>query len=178
MNTPSRHLEEQIRLDEKKILAALQKHAKHDMTMIASECGFSRQKAQRIIARLEKDKVIWGYTTVTDEKKQDHLKYLLLIKRSMKKIDKETAEKIAYLQFDEEYISQGIIIENSSFLHGEYDWMILFTTINLREAKKFCSLLTQKYPLIITKTNLMQVLHSAKTHFIMNPTPEVLLDFL
>lgn len=178
MKTKSKHIREQSDSDEKRILVALQKHSKHDINTIVEDCGFSRQKVQRIITQLEKNKVIWGYTTVTDEKKQGLLKYLLLVKRSMKKIDKETAKKIAYLQFDEEYIKQGILIETSSYLHGEYDWMILFTAKNLRDAKKFSSLLIENYPAIIIKINLMQILHSSKTHYIMNPTPEILLDFL
>jgi DNA-binding Lrp family transcriptional regulator len=178
MKTKSKHISEQSDSDEKRILVKLQKHSKHDINTIVEDCGFSRQKVQRIIAQLEKNKVIWGYTTVTDEKKQELLKYLLLVKRSMKKIDKETAKKIAYLQFDEEYIKHGIIIETSSYLHGEYDWMILFTAKNLRDAKKFSNLLVENYPAVIVKINLMQILHSSKTHYIMNPTPEALLDFL
>lgn len=178
MKTKSNHIREQSDSNEKRILAALQKHSKHDFNIIATDCGFSRQKVQRIIAQLEKNQVIWGYTTVTNEKKQGLLKYLLLVKRSMKKIGKDTAKKIAYLQFDEEYIKQGITIESSSYLHGEYDWMILFTAKNLRDAKKFSNLLIENYPAVIVKINLMQILHSSKTHYIMNPAPEELFDFL
>jgi DNA-binding Lrp family transcriptional regulator len=125
MKTNSQIRKEQLNQDEKKILIVLQKNSKDSINSIAKLYGFSRQKVQRIISQLEADHVIWGYTTITDEKKQGLLKYILLIKRSMKKISKETAEKIAVLQYDEEYVKQGITIESSYLIHGEYDWMIL-----------------------------------------------------
>jgi DNA-binding Lrp family transcriptional regulator len=178
MKTNSQIRKEQLNQDEKKILLALQKNSKDSINSIAKLCGFSRQKTQRIITQLEEDHVIWGYATITDEKKQGLLKYILLVKRSMKKISKETAEKIAFLQYDEEYVKQGITIESSYLIHGEYDWMILFTAQNLRDAKKFSTMLIENYPNIIAKVNLMQILHSAKAHYIVSPTPELLLDFL
>lgn len=178
MKTNSQIRKEQFDQDEKKTLIALQKNSKDSINSIAKLCGFSRQKVQRIITQLEEDHVIWGYTTITDEKKQGLLKYILLIKRSMKKISKETAEKIAFLQYDEEYVKQGITIESSYLIHGEYDWMILFTTQNLRDAKKFSTMFIENYPNIIAKVNLMQILHSPKAHHIASPTPELLLDFL
>jgi Lrp/AsnC family leucine-responsive transcriptional regulator len=178
MKTNAKIREEPLNQDERKVILALQKNSKDSIHSIVKLCGFSRQKVQRILTQLEEDQVIWGYTAITDEKKQGLLKYVLLIKRSMKKIDKETAEKIAFLQHDEEYVKQGITIESSYLIHGEYDWMIFFTTQNLRDAKKFSTMLIENYPNIIAKVNLMQILHSPKTHHIRSPTPELLLDFL
>ena len=45
---------EQIADDEKKIIRELQKNSKENIDKIAKRCGFSRQKAWRIIKRLEK----------------------------------------------------------------------------------------------------------------------------
>jgi len=178
MTTNSKKNIEQLNKDEEQILTALQKNSKDSINSIAKYCGFSRQKVKRILTRLEKDHVIFGYTAIIDEKKQGRLKYVLLIKRSMNKIDKNTAEKIAYQMYDEDYEKQGITIESSYLIHGEYDWMIIFTSPNLRDAKKFSTMLIENYPNIITKINLMQILHSPKTHHIISPTPEYLLEFL
>ncbi len=169
---------DQFSKEERMVLRSLQKDSKNNIHSIAEHCGFSRQKVQRILTRLEEEQVIWGYTVITDEKKQGLLKYVLLIKRSMDKIDKETAEKIAFQEFDQEYMKQGITIESSYFIHGEYDWMIIFTTQNLRDAKKFSTLLIENYPKIIAKVNLMQILYSPKTHHIICPNPGSLLEFL
>jgi DNA-binding Lrp family transcriptional regulator len=178
MKTNLKKIIEQLNQDEIQILIALQKNSKDSINSIAKNSGFSRQKVKRILTRLEKDQVIYGYTAIIDEKKQGRLKYVLLIKRSMEKIDKITAEKIAFRMYDEEYEKQGITIESSYFIHGEYDWMIIFTSQNLRDAKKFSTMLIENYPNIIAKVNLMQILHSPKTHHIISPTPEYLLDFL
>jgi DNA-binding Lrp family transcriptional regulator len=57
---------EQINKDEKKILAELQKDAQKGIDMLAKRCGFSRQKVWRIVKRLEKNRMIWGYTAIVD----------------------------------------------------------------------------------------------------------------
>ncbi|HWR27810.1 MAG TPA: Lrp/AsnC family transcriptional regulator [Candidatus Thermoplasmatota archaeon] len=178
MKTTPKRIIEQLSQDEVQILTALQKNSKDSVSSIAKYCGFSRQKVKRILTRLENDNVIWGYTAIIDEKKQGLLKYVLLIRRSMDKIDKNTAEKITFQIYDEDYEKLGITIESWYLIHGEYDWMIIFTSQNLRDAKKFSTLLIEKYPNIIVKINLMQILHSPKTHHIISPTPESLLDFL
>jgi DNA-binding Lrp family transcriptional regulator len=178
MKMNSKIKKEGLTQDEIKVLIALQKNSKDSISSIAKLYGFSRQKVQRSITRLEEDHVIWGYTAITDEKKQGLLKYILLIKRSMNKISIETVEKIAYLKFDEQYMKQGITIEGSHYIHGEYDWMVIFTSQNLREAKKFSTTLIENYPNMIIKVNLMQILNSPKSHHISNPNPEILLDFL
>jgi len=164
MKMNSKIKKERLTQDEIKVLLALQKDSKNSISSIAKHYGFSRQKVQRIMTRLEEDHVIWGYTAITDEKKQGLLKYILLIKRSMNKIDKETVEKIAFLKFNEQYVKQGITIESSYYIHGEYDWMIIFTSQNLRDAKKFSTILIENYPNMITKVNLMQILNSPKSH--------------
>ena len=44
---------EQIEQDEKKLLSELMKNSKENIDMIAKHCGFSRQKAWRMIKQLE-----------------------------------------------------------------------------------------------------------------------------
>ncbi len=178
MKTKPKQIQGELTQDERSVLNALQKNSKDDITLIAKTCGFSKQKVKRILTRLEADQIIWGYTAIIDEKPLGLLKYVLLMKRSMNKIEKATVEKIAFHQFEKEFEQQGIIIESSCLIHGEYDWMIIFTSQNLRDAKKFSTMLVEKYPNIIAKINLMQILYCAKTHHIVSPTPESLLEFL
>ncbi|MFA5103327.1 MAG: winged helix-turn-helix transcriptional regulator, partial [Candidatus Thermoplasmatota archaeon] len=55
--------------DEKKVLSEMIKNSKENIDTIAKNCRFSRQKAWRMIKDLEKDSIIWGYTTVFNEEK-------------------------------------------------------------------------------------------------------------
>jgi len=59
----------QIDDDEKVVVQKLQKNSKESIDKIAKKCGFSRQKVWRIIKRLEKNKTIWGYHAIVDNKK-------------------------------------------------------------------------------------------------------------
>ncbi len=68
--------------DEKKVIETLEKNAKENIETIAKKCGFSRQKVWRIIKNLEKQKVIWGYSTISDEEIQGMKHFILIIKRS------------------------------------------------------------------------------------------------
>ena len=95
--------QEQLSQDERLILNELQKNSKDSINQITKTCGFSRQKVKWIMTHLETDQTIWGYTAIIDEKRQGLLKYLLLLKRSMNKVDRTTVEKIAFQQFEKEY---------------------------------------------------------------------------
>jgi len=53
----------QIEIDERKVLAELQRNSRESADDIAKKCGFSRQKSWRIVNRLEENQTIWGYGT-------------------------------------------------------------------------------------------------------------------
>jgi DNA-binding Lrp family transcriptional regulator len=161
-----------------KILKELRKNSKISIETIAKNCGVSRQKVYRIIKHLEETHMIWGYTAITDEYKQGLQKFILLIKRSSERIEKSTADTIAWSRLEHTYDELGISIESSYYLHGEYDWVLIFTAIDLRHAKKFGGLLVENYPGLISKMNLMQILFSNREHYVYNPDPKKLSEFL
>jgi len=169
---------DQDSINETKILDELRKNAKTSIETIAKNCGVSRQKVYRIIKHLEDTHAIWGYTTVIDDRMQHSQKFIFLIKRTNKPVTKGTAESIAWNRLEHMYAYLGISIESSHFLHGEYDWAIIFTAEDLRHAKKFGDLLAQNYPGFIAKMILMQVLFSSKDHYLYNPDPDVVNSFL
>lgn len=72
-----------IEADERKIIDQLLKDSRQSPHEIAKRLGFSRQKVWRIIKRLEKDNIIWGYTTVIDENSIGYNSYFALCKKSM-----------------------------------------------------------------------------------------------
>jgi len=77
---------------EKKILSKLKANAIRSDHNLAKEMGYSRQKIWRIKKQLKENKTIWGYTVITDEKKQGLIQFFLLIKRSSKMIDERKAD--------------------------------------------------------------------------------------
>ncbi len=120
--------------------------------------------------------MIWGYTAIVDEQKQGLQKYLLLLKQSNLPIEKKSAEDITYNRLENMYLEMGITMEDSYYLHGEYDWAIIFTTDDLRNAKKFTDILIRNYPGIITKFSLIRILYAQREHHIKNPDPSKLTE--
>ena len=170
--------QEQIQKDNMRIIEELQKYSKNSIDTVAQQCGFSRQKVWRVIKNLEEKQVIWGYTTVVDEQKQGFQKFILLLKRTIEPIDEETVDSIAFSRLEKDYHEIGITIESSYYIHGEYDWALIFTAKDLKHAKKLSALLLAKYPGIIGKVNLMQILYSQRSHYIVNPNKKKLREFL
>jgi Lrp/AsnC family leucine-responsive transcriptional regulator len=160
-----------------KVLHELQKNSNNSIDAIAKLCGCSRQKVWRIIKQLENSNIIWGYTAIVDEHKRDLEKYLLLLKKSSQTLDGKTIDEIAGAKFENDYIKMGITLESSYYLHGDYDWAIIFTSQDLKQAKKFSNLLLENYPQLISKINLLRILYTQRTSNIVNPQASKLREF-
>jgi DNA-binding Lrp family transcriptional regulator len=173
-----KHSQAQISEDEKKILVELQKNSNQSIDTIAHTCGFSRQKVWRSIKRLEQDHIIWGYAAIVDEEKQDRRSYVLTIKKTTIPIDEKTARLIGSPFLQEIGAKEGIIIEHSLYCHGEYDWIIIFTADDLRQAKRFSELLYTAYPGYIAKVNLTETLFWTRKQRIFNPEAKKFKELL
>lgn len=159
---------QQIDKDEKKVIAELQINARESTDKIAKKCGFSRQKIWRIIKRLEKNKTIWGYCTVVDDKKLDVKRYLMLIKSSPKPVN-DLIDKISDLTLLNKGKEMGINVQSGGYIHGNYDWVLVFTAKNTKHAKKFSELLFNEYSSIINKIDIMEYIFPIKKYGITNP---------
>jgi DNA-binding Lrp family transcriptional regulator len=168
----------QMDLDEKKVLSELMKNSKENIETIAQQCGFSRQKVWRMIKQLEASQKIWGYSAIVNPEKQGLQKFIMLFKQSPRVLDSKTADKANLDEIKKNYLELDITIETSHYLHGEYDWIIIFTAKDIRQAKKFMNLLNEKYPGLIEKVNLSQVLFTARDHCILNPSSSKVKDFI
>lgn len=170
--------DDELTLDEKTILSELRKYSKGSIEQIAKNCGLSKQKIGRIIKKLEEKKIIWGYSTIFDEQKLGVQKFMLLIKRKARSIDEKILENIMFGYLDKKYIEIGVVIESSYYLHGEFDWEIIFTAKDIQQAKKFISILTGYYASLIEKTTLVQVLFPQRRQYISNPHPVKLKELI
>lgn len=162
---------EQMQKDAKVVLAELQKDSHKNIDLIAKSVGFSKQKVWRIIKQLEKDRLIWGYSAITDVEKQELEKYILFFKRSSIPFDKKTADEVNLNGILNDYNKLGITIETSYYIHGEFDWVIIFTAKDIIFAKKFVNLMQDRYPGFIEKIQLARVLYTPRDHYIVNPAP-------
>jgi len=168
----------QIEKDEKKIILELQRNARGSIDKIAKRCNFSRQKVWRIMNKLEKNQKIWGYTAVADDEKTGVKRYFVLIKRTTTPLTKDLAEKIIKREVEKSAEAEGITIESSFFVHGNYDWIICFTAENIKYAKKFCGIIQNAYHGYIADLSLLENLFSIRNNNLLNPNKEGLKDFL
>ena len=159
---------DQIDADEIKVIKILRQNSGVSIDKIANKCGFSRQKVWRIKKRIEDSKKIWGYTIVTDDEKLNKKRYILLLKQSSEPIG-DKVSKIIDLTVSKKVEEMGIELLSGGFIHGSYDWIVIFTAKNIRDAKKFSELLISTYPNFIHKTELMEYIFILKQSGIANP---------
>jgi Lrp/AsnC family leucine-responsive transcriptional regulator len=174
----SKSSRDQIEQDEKKLLSELVKNSKENIDTIAKHCGFSRQKTWRYIKQLEAKNLIWGYTAVFNEEKIGLTHFMVMVKRSTKKLDEATANKIISRRLEDLVAEIGITIESSSYVHGEYDWIITFTAEDIKQAKKFSDSVVSLHPGVIEKITIMQTLMFIRKQYILNPDKSKLKEFV
>ncbi len=168
----------QIEKDELKIITELKNNARESIDKIAHRCKFSRQKVWRIMNKLEESKKIWGYTAVTDDEKLGQRKFFILIRRTTNPLSDELAEKIISREIEKTANAEGIIIDNSFFVHGKYDWIMCFTANNIKHAKKFSDMVQKAYHGYIAEIVLLENLFPIRYNGILNPYKEKLKEFI
>ena len=159
----------EVKEDEKKILQELSRDSTQNPNSIAEKLGFSRQKVWRIIKDLEESHTIWGYTTIIDQGKQGLKSYILLIKRTTQPIDNQLAEKIISREIEEQMKKIGSRMLNSIYTNGLYDWIIIFTSENTKQAKKTSELFKVRYSKYLKEVILLDELFPCKVQNILNP---------
>jgi DNA-binding Lrp family transcriptional regulator len=173
-----RNTDEQIIEDEKKVIIELQKNAQERVNIIAKHCGFSRQKAWRIIKRLEAKDLIWGYTAIFNDETMGVNHFTLMVKRNSKKVEQQTVDQIVSRKLEDFAESLGVTVESSYFVHGEYDWILAFTAKDIIQAKRFSDSLLELNPGIIEKITVLQTMIFIRRQHILNPDRKKLKDFL
>ncbi len=164
--------------DEKKVLFELVKNSKEKLETISKHCGFSRPKTWRIIKQLEEKNMIWGYTAIFNEEKIGLSHFVLMLKRTIKQPGEATVDKIILRKLEGLVEELGITIESSFYVHGEYDWIITFTSMDIKHAKQIYETLITLHPGIIEKITIMQSLMFIRKQYILNPERKQLRKFL
>lgn len=168
----------QISIDENKVINELKRNANKSINKIAKDCEFSRQKVWRIIKKLERDKVIWSYGAIVDEEKQGLNYYILLLRRGAKPVTKEAIENIVSREIEEEIRKIDCEMITSLYLHGLYDWIIIFTAPNTSQAKKVSELFRDRYQNLLDEVILLETIFPVKIQGIVNPEVEKFKTFV
>lgn len=165
----------QIDTDEKKIMAELERNSNESLDVLAKRLKFSRQKIWRFIKSLNKSRAIWGYTAIIDDERRALKSYVLMLKRSNKPMDEKTLETLASLKLQDGLEAS---VESMFYVHGEYDWILMFTAPDIRAAKRFCETFLATYPDLFERTSLMEMLVAVRKHHVANPNVKKLKEFL
>ena len=121
----------------------LLKNPKRTDREIAKKLKTYRQKVWRHRKKLEEENHLWGYTTILDESKKEHVVYLILIK--MKPMDEKLSNLIINRNIKKEPSKQKIRLINVLYVNGEYDWLIMFSAPNHKTARRYYDSLRVAY---------------------------------
>jgi DNA-binding Lrp family transcriptional regulator len=167
----------QIHLDEQKVIDALEQHSKDRIDTIAKCCGFSSQKVSRIIKNLERNKVIWGYPPVTDGDLGDLKHFVLLVKKSTIPFDEALKKEMVFEKIDA-YAPSSVKVENILFTHGSFDVVVTFFALNLVNAKKFCEIAFERLEKYIGDYILLETLVPMRKQGLKNPRIKELIEYV
>jgi len=165
----------QIKEDKKKIIQQIKMDARKSPHEIAKELGFSRQKVWRMIKELENENILWGYTGIVDDEFYDRAVYLALSKFKSPIFD-AIDQIIKSVKEDTESL-YNIEIHTSCYLNGNYDWILIFSSKDTREAKKFCHRIEKEYQDYIERIELMECIFPLIKFGRLNPDIERLKEF-
>jgi DNA-binding Lrp family transcriptional regulator len=122
-------------LSKKNILEQLYKDPTRSDREIAKKIDSYRQKVWRERKKLERKKIIWGYTAVVDESKLNHVVYLILF--NAKPMSRKLADLIIERITKDEAQQQKVRLINVLYLNGGFDWLIMFSAPDHATARRY-----------------------------------------
>jgi len=154
----SEHNNEQNSNIEEKILDELQKNCRLNLDEIGKKCGCSRYKVGRVIKKFENNKTIIGYSAVINPKKINLKHYIVLIKRTNKPVAEETLKKLPVTDITDILPDTKINInlKDTSYLHGNFDWITTFTTNDISSAKEYCNQILRVFHKYVSTIELLE----------------------
>ena len=155
--------------DEYKVIGVLQKNAHENIDTIAKKCGFSRQKVWRIIKKLEKEKMIWGYTAICDDDLNNLKHFTMLVKRTTTPVDKKIVTEILTTRLDDLLPQSHIRMENIEMVHGSVDGVFSFWADSLITAKRFCERFNERFAGYVASYELLETIVTIRRASIRNP---------
>jgi DNA-binding Lrp family transcriptional regulator len=148
----------QISKSEEKILNELQKNCRLNLDEIGKKCGCSRYKVGRFIKKLEENNTILGYTAIINPNKTNFKHYILLIKRTTQPLEDELIKKLPLLSGNDLVPGIKINLEDTLYVHGNFDWVMTFTALDISYAKDFCNKILKYYRNYVESIELLETI--------------------
>ena len=161
-------MSESIQTIKQKILFELKKNARISISNIADKVGVSRQTVAKIISKMEKNKEIWGYTTIFDPKLLDKKQFIFLCKVDISIDSKDLLKKMIDPKRIEEN-EQIFEFETSQFLNGNKDFIVTILANDIIEAKKRMNFFKNLFRKNIIDIDLLEVIAMFRQDSIPNP---------
>jgi DNA-binding Lrp family transcriptional regulator len=171
----SKSSSKQLEEDQRKVIQQLLENGRQSALEIANKVGFSRQKVWKIIKNLEKEKIIWGYTSVIDENHYNESTYFGLIKAKGDFSDKidQILESIK-LNTPSKFNAN---LYGSYYLNGPYDWIIIFSAKDIRDAMRYSAYIKKNYGDYIERIEIMECVFPLMKFGKINPNIKELKEF-
>lgn len=143
---------------EKKILNELQKNCRLNLDKIGKKCGCSRYKIGRFMKKLEENKTILGYSAIVNPNKANLKHYILLIKRTNLPLDEDFLKKLPVSNVTDLLpgIEINVNLEDTLYLHGNFDWVTTFTTDDISNAKEYCNQILKVFHKYVDSVELLE----------------------
>ena len=138
------------------ILNLLKENARIPTSELAKITGLSENKIDKILKKLEKDKIILQYKTIVNENESTSPKIKAIIELSIQPEHRSGYDKVANRISQHEHISDVYLVS------GEYDYMIVIEGDSIHEISNFVS----EIALLgnVTKTSTLFVLKTYKEY--------------
>jgi len=148
----------QINVDERNVITELLKNSKISPDNIAKKYGYSRNRVQRIIKKLEKNRAIWGYHAVVSDEQLGLKRYFILIKKTITPVSKDKLDIVITRRLKKEIGKIGVFIDCSFFLHGSFDWLICLSACDVKYVKKFIEIFNELFRVHVFKIEVLEVI--------------------
>jgi DNA-binding Lrp family transcriptional regulator len=166
-----------MKADEMNVLNVLRAHAKENVKVLGKRCGFSSQKAARIIKNLENEKKICGYTAVEDGETNELKHFVLLVKRSMVPLDEDRKREVTMEKLDD-YVPGVLKIDDIFITHGMFDGVVTFYAKDILSAKKLVSEMSSRIGKHFKEYILLESLFSIQKQGFKNPQIKNLVEYI
>jgi len=173
----SKNNEELKQKEMMKVLGYLEHYANENANEIGKRCGMSPQKVARIISRLEKEKIIWGYSAVTDGTFRKLKHFIVLVKRNSEPFDESIKKEIAMEKIDS-ILSCEAMLESMFFTNGSYDLVMTFYAPDILAAKDFAQQIYRRVGKYFGEHLLLETLLPIRKNGLKNHQTEEIIKYL
>jgi len=150
-----------------KILTVLSQNARASSEEIAKKVRLTRQTVNRILKKLQKEKILWGYAPIFDREEFGKKIFILLVKLKISEDPKKFLELVKDDQQTQFNQDSNFIL--TAYTHGNYDFIIMLPADNTIEVKKITNILMSRYRKYFDDVKTLEIITLFREASIVNP---------